>query len=155
MTKEMMEIEYNRARTLLSSDELEKLEEARNILEELNDYKDSKKFLDDAKLKINEKLIELDEKKEEDYERAVLLMQQKKSAQRLDQAIKLFKQLGDYKDSKALLDECIKKRNDVSVKDKRDLDKLRLMGYLFAGIGVIVIAFIICAVIWTIVSGGE
>ena len=60
MTKEMMEIEYNRARTLLSSDELEKLEEARNILEELNDYKDSKKFLDDAKLKINEKLIELD-----------------------------------------------------------------------------------------------
>ena len=155
MTKEMMEIEYNRARTLLSSDELEKLEEARNILEELNDYKDSKKFLDDAKLKINEKLIELDEKKEEDYERAILLMQQKKSAQRLDQAIKLFKQLGDYKDSKALLDECIKKRNDVSVKDKRDLDKLRLMGYLFAGIGVIVIAFIICAVIWTIVSGGE
>ena len=155
MTKEMMEIEYSRARTLLSSDELEKLEEARNILEELNDYKDSKKFLDDAKLKINEKLIELDEKKEEDYERAILLMQQKKSAQRLDQAIKLFKQLGDYKDSKALLDECIKKRNDVSVKDKRDLDKLRLMGYLFAGIGVIVIAFIICAVIWTIVSGGE
>ena len=90
MTKEMMEIEYNRARTLLSADELEKIEEARNILEELDDYKDSKKFLDEAKLKINEMQIEIDEKKEEDYERAILLMKEKKSAQRLDQAIKLF-----------------------------------------------------------------
>ena len=155
MTKEMMEIEYNRARTLLSSDELSDLEEARKILEELDDYKDSKKFLDDSKLKINKKIIEIDETKEEDYERAILLMKEKKSAQRLDQAIKLFKLLGDYKDSEALLNECIQKRQDVSVKDKRDLDKLRLTGYLFAGIGVIVIAIIICAVIWTIVSGGE
>lgn len=152
MTQEMMEIEYNRARTLLSSNELEKLEEARDILISLNDYKDSPKFLDEAKLKINNLLIEIEEKKEEDYERAILLMKEKKSAQRLDQAIKLFKMLDDYKDSKELLEECIKKRKDVSVKDKRDLDKLRLMGYLFAGIGVVFIAFVILAVIWSIVS---
>ena len=152
MTQEMMEIEYNRARTLLSSNELEKLEEARDILVSLNDYKDSPKFLDEAKLKINNLLIEIEEKKKEGYERAILLMKEKKSAQRLDQAIKLFKILDDYKDSKELLEECIKKRKDVSVKDKRDLDKLRLMGYLFASIGVVFIAFVIFAVIWSIVS---
>ena len=40
------------------------------------------------------------------------------------------------------------------IKDKRGLDRFKLIGYLCAGIGVIAIAFIIMAIIWNIVSNG-
>ena len=35
-------------------------------------------------------------------------------------------------------------------KDKAGIERLRLVGYLFAGIGVIVIAFIVLAVIYNV-----
>lgn len=155
MTKEMMEIEYNRARNLIASEDLNKLIEARDILTELDDYKESKKYLEKVVTEINSMNADLEEKKEEDYERAVMLMKEKKSAQRLDQAMKLFKALGDYKDSAELLEKCQQLRTSVSIKDKKDLDRLKLIGYLFAGIGVIAIFVIICAMIWQTVSGGQ
>lgn len=154
MTKEMMEIEYNRARNLIASENLDKLIEARDILTELDDYKDSKKYLEKVVIEINNLNADLEEKKDEDYKRAIMLMKEKKSAQRLDQAMKLFKDLDDYKDSKELLEECQELREKVSIQDRRNLDRFKLLGYLFAGIGVIAVFFIICAMIWQIVSNG-
>ena len=154
MTLEMMEIEYTRARELSQKEDIKSLEEAINIFTNLNDFKDSNKFKNDAITKLNLLKEELEEKKKEDYNRAVMLMQNKKSAQRLDQAIKLFNELADYKDSNKLKEECIILRQKVMKGDKKSLDRLKLVGYLFAGIGIITIAFIICAVIWNIVSNG-
>ena len=150
MTAEMMEIEYNRARNLLEKTDISSLEEAVKVFEDLNDFKDSYKFKNMAILKLNEAKEDEKEKKEESYNRALLLMENKKSAQRLDQAIKLFNDLGDYKDSNVLKEECLKLRKKVMKKDKANLEKLRLIGYLFAGIGVIVIAFIILAIIYNV-----
>lgn len=154
MTLEMMEIEYNRARNLAEKTDIASLEEAVNIFEGLEDYKESKKFRDIAVLKLNEAKANLEVKIEEDYNRACFLMENKNSAQRLDQAIKLFNDLGDYKDSNELKEKCIVLRKKVMIKDKRGLDRFKLIGYLCAGIGVIAIAFIIMAVIWNIVSNG-
>ena len=154
MTLEMMEIEYTRARELSQKEDIKSLEEAINIFTNLEDFKDSNKFKNNAITKLNLLKEELEEKKKEDYNRAVMLMQNKKSAQRLDQAIKLFNELADYKDSIKLKEECIILRQKVMKGDKKSLDRLKLVGYLFAGIGIIAIAFIICAVIWNIVSNG-
>ncbi|MCR5462200.1 MAG: hypothetical protein K6E87_03945 [bacterium] len=154
MTLEMMEIEYTRARELSQKEDIKSLEEAINIFTNLEDFKDSNKFKNNAITKLNLLKEELEEKKKEDYNRAVMLMQNKKSAQRLDQAIKLFNELADYKDSNKLKEECIILRQKVMKGDKKSLDRLKLVGYLFAGIGIIAIAFIICAVIWNIVSNG-
>ena len=154
MTLEMMEIEYNRARDLLYKDNLDSANEAFDIFEKLGDYKDSKKFKNEAIKKINILKDELAQKKEEDYNRAIMLMENKKSAQRLDQAIKLFNDLGDYKDSINLKKECEETRLKVMKADRKGLDRLKLVGYIFAGIGVIMIVFIICAVIWSVVSNG-
>ena len=154
MTLEMMEIEYTRARELSQKEDVKSLEEAINIFTNLEDFKDSNKFKNNAITKLNLLKEELEEKKKEDYNRAVMLMQNKKSAQRLDQAIKLFNELADYKDSNKLKEECIILRQKVMKGDKKSLDRLKLVGYLFAGIGIIAIAFIICAVIWNIVSNG-
>ena len=150
MTVEMMEIEYNRARTLLEKGEISGLEEALNIFEDLNDYKESPKLKNMVIEKLNVKKAELEEQKEEKYNRAILLMENKKSAQRLDQAAKLFNDLGDYKDSIKLREECLVYRQKVMKKDKAGIERLRLIGYLFAGIGVIVIAFIVLAVIYNV-----
>lgn len=150
MTVEMMEIEYNRARTLLEKGEISGLEEALNIFEDLNDYKESPKLKNMVIEKLNVKKAELEEQKEEKYNRAILLMENKKSAQRLDQAAKLFNDLGDYKDSIKLREECLEYRKKVMKKDKAGIERLRLIGYLFAGIGVIVIAFIVLAVIYNV-----
>lgn len=154
MTLEMMEIEYNRARELSQKDDIKSVSESIKIFSNLDDFKNSKKFMEDASNKLEELKIELDEKKEDDYNRALLLMENKKSAQRLDQAIKLFNDLGDYKDSVKLKEECNNLRLKVMKSDRKNLDRLKLVGYLFAGIGIIAIAFIICAVIWNIVSNG-
>ena len=154
MTLEMMEIEYTRARELSQKEDIRSLEEAINIFTNLEDFKDSNKFKNNAITKLNLLKEELEEKKKEDYNRAVMLMQNKKSAQRLDQATKLFNELADYKDSNKLKEECIILRQKVMKGDKKSLDRLKLVGYLFAGIGIIAIAFIICAVIWNIVSNG-
>ena len=148
MTKEMMEIEYNRARNLSATEDLDKLIEARNIFENLDGYKNSNDLLNDVIIKINGLKGDLEEKKLDDYNRALLLMQEKKSAYRLDQAIKLFKELGDYKDSKELLEKCEDYRNKVILNDKKNLDRFKLLGYLFAGIGVVAVVFIILAMIW-------
>ena len=96
MTLEMMEIEYNRARNLAEKTDVASLEEAINVFESLEDYKESKKYRDIAVVKLNEAKANLANKIEEDYNRACFLMENKKSAQRLDQAIKLFNDLGDY-----------------------------------------------------------
>lgn len=154
MTKEMMEIEYNRARNLSATEDLDKLIEARNIFENLDGYKNSNDLLNDVIIKINSLKGDLEEKKLDDYNRALLLMQEKKSAYRLDQAIKLFKELGDYKDSKELLEKCEDYRNKVILNDKKNLDRFKLLGYLFAGIGVVAVVFIILAMIWQSVNNG-
>ena len=154
MTKEMMEIEYNRARNLSATEDLDKLIEARNIFENLDGYKNSNDLLNDVIIKINGLKGDLEEKKLDDYNRALLLMQEKKSAYRLDQAIKLFKELGDYKDSKELLEKCEDYRNKVILNDKKNLDRFKLLGYLFAGIGVVAVVFIILAMIWQSVNNG-
>ena len=154
MTLEMMEIEYNRARNLAEKTDIASLEEAVNIFDGLEDYKESKKYRDIAVLKLNEAKANLEVKIEEDYNRACFLMENKNSAQRVDQAIKLFNDLGDYKDSNELKEKCIVLRKKVMIKDKRGLDRFKLIGFLCAGIGVIAIAFIIMAVIWNIVSNG-
>lgn len=154
MTLEMMEIEYNRARELSQKDDVKSLSEAIKIFESLDDFKNSKKFMEEASIKLEELQKELELKKEEDYSRALLLMENKKSAQRLDQAIKLFNDLSDFKDSIKLKEECTNLRLKVMKSDKKNLDRFKLIGYLCAGIGIIVIAFIICAVIWNIVSNG-
>ena len=154
MTKEMMEIEYNRARNLSATKDLDKLIEAKNIFEALDGYKNSNDLLNDVIIKINNLKADLEETKEDDYNRALLLMQEKKSAYRLDQAIKLFKKIGDYKDSVELLEKCEEYRKKVEKNDKKNLDRFRLVGYLCAGIGVIFVAFIICAFIWQAVSNG-
>lgn len=152
MTKEMIDIEYNRARTLSEKDDIKSVEEAIKIFENLEDYKDSNKFLNLSKEKLNKLKLDYDQKREEDYERAIMLMKEKNSAQRLDQAIKLFNSLEDYKDSNELKEKCINQRHKVMVKDRKNLDRFKLLGYLFAGIGVVIIAFIICAVIWNVTS---
>ena len=154
MTLEMMEIEYKRARELSQKDDIKSVEEAINIFTNLEDFKESNRFKNDAVLKLNQLKEEFNEKLEEDYNRAVMLMQNKKSAQRLDQAIKLFNDLADYKDSNKLKEECITLRQKVMKNDKKNLDRFKLAGYLCAGIGIIAIAFIICAIIWNIVSNG-
>ena len=150
MTLEMMEIEYNRARTLLDKTDVASLEEAVKVFEGLDDYKDSKKLRGIAVEKLNDAIAEEEELKEESYSRALMLMENKKSAQRLDQAMKLFADLGDYKDSVALKEECQKARIKVMKKDKAGIEKLRLAGYLCAGIGVVVVAFIILAIIYNV-----
>ena len=150
MTAEMMEIEYNRARNLLDKTNVASLEEAVQVFEELNDYKDSLKYKNTAILKLNEAKAEVEELKEESYSRALMLMENKKSAQRLDQAMKLFTDLGDYKDSVALKEECLKLREKVMKKDKAGIERLRLLGYLFAGIGIIAIAFVVLAIIYNL-----
>lgn len=152
MTLEMIEIEYNRGRTLIEKDDLDSVIEANKIFVELNDYKDSKKFLDLTSKRIEELKEALDFKKKEDYDRAVLLMKQKRSAQRLDQAIKLFKELDDYKDSKELMDKCIKYREKVALNDKKGINRLKALGLFFALIGLVVIVFIVCAMVWQVVS---
>ena len=154
MTTEMKEIEYNRARNLIT-DDLDKLNEAKKILEELDDFKDSKKFLIDVNSKINLLELDLEEERKEKYERAVQLYKSSKTAQKLDQAIKLFKELGDYEDSLELIEKAKQDREKVAKQDRKNLDRLKLTGYLFAGIGVVMIVFIICAVIWSIVSNGS
>lgn len=154
MTLEMMEIEYNRARNLMNKDDLESIKEALNVFDSLGDFKDSLKYKNELIEKINILEDELTQKKEDDYNRAIMLMENKKSAQRLDQAIKLFNDLGDYKDSIKLKEECEESRIKVMKADKKGLDRLKLTGYIFAGIGVVMIVFIICAVIWSIVSNG-
>ena len=150
MTAEMMEIEYNRARVLLDKTDISSLEEALNIFESLNDYKDSNKLRNIAVEKLNEAKAEEEVLKEDSYKRALMLMENKKSAQRLDQAIKLFNDLGDYKDSASLKEKCLEFRQKVMKKDKAGIEKLRLAGYLCAGIGVIVVAFIILAIIYNL-----
>lgn len=152
MTLEMMEIEYKRARNLMNKDDLDSVNEALNVFESLGDFKDSLRFKNDVIKKINLLKEEQNEKNEENYNRAIMLMENKKSAQRLDQAIKLFTDLGDYKDSIKLKEECEEARIKVMKADKKGLDRLKLTGYIFAGIGVVMIVFIICAVIWSIVS---
>ena len=154
MTLEMMEIEYKRARELMLKEDIDSIKEANDIFLKLEDYKDSIKFKNETTKMLNVLESELEGKKEEDYKRAIFLMENKKSAQRLDQAIKLFTDLADYKDSEKLKNECLSYRQKVMNNDKKNLDKLKLIGYLFAGIGIIVIAFLICAVIWSIVSNG-
>ena len=154
MTLEMMEIEYKRARELSLKDDIKSVEEAIDIFTKLEDFKESNRFKNEALAKYNILKEEYNEKLEEDYNRAVMLMQNKKSAQRLDQAIKLFKDLADYKDSMKLKEECEILRQKVMVSDRKNLDRFKLLGYLFAGIGVVVVAIIICAVIWSIVSNG-
>ena len=151
MTNEMKEIEYNRARNLIVED-IDKLYEAKKILENLDDYKDSKKFLVDVNSKINLLELDLEEERKEKYERAVALYNSSKTAQKLDQAIKLFKELGDYEDSLTYIEKAKVERDKVAKKDRKNLDRLKLTGYLFAGIGVVMIVFIICAVIWSVVS---
>ena len=154
MTVEMMEIDYNRARSLAEKDDINSLEEAVKIFEDLKDYKESMKLRDLTVIKLNEKKGEIAELNEEKYDRAVMLMQNKKSAQRLDQAIKLFSELEDYKDSNELKEKCLQYRQTVMKKDKNNIEKMRLVGYLCAGIGVIVIAFIILAIIYNIMTNG-
>lgn len=154
MTLEMMEIEYKRARELSLKDDIKSVEEAIDIFTKLEDFKESNRFKNEALAKYNILKEEYNEKLEEDYNRAVMLMQNKKSAQRLDQAIKLFKDLADYKDSMKLKEECEVLRQKVMKSDRKNLDRFKLLGYLFAGIGVVVIVIIICAVIWSIVSNG-
>ena len=154
MTKEMIEIEYNRARSLIEKDDLDSFLEAKKVFESIIDYKDSKKFLDITISKIEEKEIELEKKKEEDYEYACFLMKEKKSAQRLDHAIKLFTNLDDYKDSKSNLEICIKNREKVSISDKKNINRLKALGLFFVGIGLVTVVFIICAMIWQVVNNG-
>ena len=154
MSDEMIEIEYNRARRLIESDKLETYIEAKKILLELKDYKDSKKYLEEANSRINILESEKESKKEEDYNRAVELISGKKTSQKLDQAIKIFKELDDYKDSKELLEVTLANRKKIMTKDKKNLDRFKLLGYILAGLGVVFIALIICAVIWSIVSNG-
>ena len=151
MTQEMIEIEYNRGRTLIENNDLNSAIEAKKIFESI-DYKDSKKYLEIANKFLIDLENDLKEKKEEDYERALLLMKEKKSAQRLDQAIKLFKELDDYKDSKELMEKCINQRNKVSISDKKNLNRFKALGLLFASIGLVMVVFIICAMIWQVVS---
>ena len=151
MTQEMIEIEYNRGRTLIENNDLNSAIEAKKIFESI-DYKDSKKYLEIASKLVIDLENDLKEKKEEDYERALLLMKEKKSAQRLDQAIKLFKELDDYKDSKELMEKCINQRNKVSISDKKNLNRFKALGLLFASIGLVMVVFIICAMIWQVVS---
>ena len=148
MTLEMMEIEYNRARRLIETNEYLKLVEAKDILVNLNDYKDSAKYLSEINSKINVYESEIEIKKEEKYLRAKQLIGDKKTSQKLDQAIKLFKELEDYKDSRELLDKTIADRKKIMVKDKKNLDRFKLLGYLFASIGLIVIVLVICGIIW-------
>ena len=154
MTKEMMEIEYNRARRLLETNDYEKIIEAKRIFTDLGDYSNSMKYLEDANSKINIYESEIEEKTEEKYNRALELLEGTKTAQKLDQAIKLFKELDDYKDSKEKLKYATRKREIIREKDKKSLDRLKFAGYLCVGIGIIVIAFLILAVIWSIVSNG-
>ena len=154
MTLEMMEIEYNRARDLMNKDDLESVNEALKTFDNLGDYKDSLRFKNETIKRINILKDDLAQKNEEDYNRALMLMENKKSAQRLDQAIKLFNDLGDYKDSINLKKECEETRIKVMKADKKGLDRLKLTGYIFAGIGVVMIVFIICAVIWSVISNG-
>ena len=72
---------------------------------------------------------------------------------RVEELLDIF-DLGDYKDSVKLKEECSDLRLKVMKSDRKNLDRLKLVGYLFAGIGIIAIAFIICAVIGNIVSNG-
>ena len=124
------------------------------ILLELKDYKDSQKYLEEANSRINILESEKESKKEEDYNRAVELISGKKTSQKLDQAIKIFKELDDCKDSKELLEVTLANRKKIMTKDKKNLDRFKLLGYILAGLGVVFIALIICAVIWSIVSNG-
>ena len=154
MSDEMIEIEYNRARRLIESDKLENYIEAKKILLEIKDYKNSMKYLEEVNSKINILEAEKIERIEENYSRALDLISGKKTSQKLDQAIKLFKELDDYKDSKVLLEKTLEDRKKIMDKDKKNLDRFKLLGYLLAGLGIVFIAFIICAVIWVIVSNG-
>ncbi len=150
MTDEMLEIEYNRARRLIESNEYKKLVEAKDVLIKIGDYKNANKYLIEVNSKINLYESELENKKLENYNRAVELISSKKTSQKLDQAIKLFKELDDYKDSKELLEKTLEERKKIMVKDRKNLDRFKLVGYLCAGIGVVIIAFLILAVIWTL-----
>jgi len=150
MTDEMLEIEYNRARRLIESNEYKKLVEAKDVLIKIGDYKNANKYLIEVNSKINLYESELENKKLENYNRAVELISSKKTSQKLDQAIKLFKELDDYKDSRELLEKTIEERKKIMVKDRKNLDRFKLVGYLCAGIGVVIIAFLILAVIWTL-----
>ena len=154
MSDEMIEIEYNRARRLIETDKLENYIEAKKILLELKDYKNSMKYLEEVNSKINILEAEKEERIEENYSRALDLISGKKTSQKLDQAIKLFKELDDYKDSKVLLEQTLENRKKIIDKDKKNLDRFKLLGYILAGLGIVFIAFIICAVIWVIVSNG-
>ncbi len=150
MTDEMIEIEYNRARRLIESNEYIKMVEAKDILVKIGDYKNSLKYLEEVNAKINVYESELESKKEEKYNRAIELISNKKTSQKLDQAIKLFKELDDYKDCKELLEKTLEERKKIMVKDRKNLDRFKLIGYLCAGIGVVILAFILLAVIWTL-----
>ncbi len=153
MTEGMKEIEYKRARNLIS-DNLDKCMEAKKIFTDLDDYKESRRFLQEVTIKINVMLEDLEVKKEEDYNRAIELISSNPTAQKHDQAIKIFRSLDDYKDSKEILDRLLVEREKMMKKDKKNLDRFKLLGYLCAGLGVIMIVLIICAVIWSIVSNG-
>lgn len=148
MANDMTELKYQRARNLIDKNDEKSIYEARTILEQLDDYKDSKKYLNDCILKINQYEIEHEEKIKEDYAKACELMKDKKSAYKLDTAIKIFKSLGDYEDSVSRLEVCNELRCNVSKKDKKGLSKIKIAGFVVIGISILFIAFIIFAAIW-------
>ncbi len=76
------------------------LKKAVQLFKELGDYKDSKLLLEKCQQRI------FDQQKEEMYIDACDESKNKSSEIRLKRAIQLFKELGDYKDSARLLNEC-------------------------------------------------
>lgn len=93
--------EYNKALGYYST---ENYEDALKVFEKLDDYKDSKKYLEECKTKVNE----------QKYQKAVSLMNDGS----YEDAITLFTELGGYSDSKENLEKCSQfleqnKKNDA------------------------------------------
>lgn len=148
MTDEMIEIKYQRARKLLDNYSYDNLVLALEIFEEIIDYKDSRAFRDNCVIKVNELKAQKEIDDKEKYEEACLLMGKKKTAFKLDKAIKIFTELKDYKDSKERLEKCYILRDKISKKDKRDNKRLLITGYVIGGIATLVAVLIILGFIF-------
>ena len=147
MTEEARKIAYRRARSFIDKKTKKDFIEAKNILEGILDFKDSKKYYDICVIEINKLELERENSKEDLYSKALQMMEDPTTS-KVDVAIKYFTELGDYLDSVDKIEECNVIKKKIVKKDIKGIQRIKAAGLFFCGISLCVVVFIICAMLW-------
>ncbi len=109
--EELKEENYQKACQIIAeSISLEETEAARNIFEELENYKDSPQKVQEC----NELLLHNDYDRENSYRKGIQLLKSAEFHSDYDTAAEIFRSLEDYKDSPSILKKCLRKRRFLS-----------------------------------------